>query len=123
MRLISLTVILLAELLILFLHSTDLSAAKLSMISTLVVVVISAFASSALLRNIKNLKLSRNYLISGIFGVIISIVYYIWSANNLEVFAKWLRGTGTHLLFVIIFLSALYLYFAKRKSKSSVSEA
>lgn len=115
MRAAALILIAISELLILLLLNMDLSASSLSMISTLVVVVTFAFASSALLRNIRSLKLGKNYMISGIVGVIIGVIYYLWAGENLESLVIWLKSSGIDLMLVIIFVAALFLFLNKGK--------
>ncbi|MEQ8907560.1 MAG: hypothetical protein RIC95_00075 [Vicingaceae bacterium] len=117
MRLAALLSIIVSEILILGLLVLDVSADKLSLISTLVVVVITAFASSALLRNINSLKSSKNYLISGILGLVIAFFYYVWAQDNLTPLVEWLRNSGIYFLMLIILLAALGLFFSKPASK------
>ncbi len=119
MRTAALLLIAISELLILLLLNLELSASSLGMISTLVVVVTFAFASSALLRNIKSLKLGRNYTISGIIGVVIGVIYYLWARTNLESFVLWLKESGVNLMLLIIFIAALFLFWNKGKKVQS----
>jgi hypothetical protein len=115
MRAFALLLIAISELLILLLLNVDLSASSLSLISTLVVVVAFAFASSALLRNIRSLTLAKNYMISGVIGVIIGVIYYLWAGENLNSLVVWLKDSGINLMLVIIFIAALILFLNKGK--------
>jgi len=117
MRIFALILIALAELMILLLLNVDLSASSLSLISTLVVVVATAFASSALLRNLRSVKLGRNYLISGIIGIIIGVIYYLWAGKNLASFVVWLKNSGIDLMLALIFVAALFLFANKGRKK------
>jgi uncharacterized membrane protein len=119
MRLAALLSILVSEVLILGLFVIDLSSEKLSLISTLVMALLIAFALSAILRNIKSLKLSKNYLVSGILGVILSVFYYIWAVENLTSFVDWLKSSGIYFLMLGILLAALVLFFTSPKSKQA----
>lgn len=121
MRTIALAIIILSEILILALLALDFGASSLSMVSTLVAVVVAAFAASALLRNIKSMKLSRNYIISGICGVIVGIAYYLWAKENLEAMVHWLKEYGVYVLMVIILVCSLILYFSNRKKETTPS--
>lgn len=119
MRLTALLSIIISEILILGLLVLDVSADKLSLISTLVLVVVTAFASSALLRNFKGLKTSKNYLISGIIGVVIAIFYYLWAKDNLTAMVNWLRESGIYFLMLLILLAALVLFFTSVNKKNT----
>jgi len=120
MRIASLLGIILSELLIIALFVWNISASSLSLISTMVVVVVFAFAASALLRNIKSMKLTKNYGISGIIGIIVGIIYYIWAADNLESMVLWLRDVGIYFLFLFILLCALYLFLSNKKGNQEI---
>lgn len=113
MRSGALVTVIVSEILILLLIGMDISANSLSLVSTLVVVVVTAFACSALLRNFKSLILRKNYLISGIIGVVIGVLYFIWAADNLENMVYWLQRYGVELLLLIILICALILFFFK----------
>lgn len=119
MRLAALLTIIISQILILGISTISISADKLSFISTLVVVLIVAFASSALLRNIQSLKVRNNYIISSIIGVIHAIFYYLWAKENVNATVDWLRETGIYFLMLFIVLAALVLFFTKSKDKSS----
>ena len=119
MRLAALLTIIISQILILGISTISLSADKLSLISTLVVVLIVAFASSALLRNIQSLKVRNNYIISSIVGVILAIFYYLWAKENVNATVDWLRDTGIYFLMLFIIIAALVLFFTKSKDKSS----
>lgn len=119
MRLAALFSIIISEILLIGLFVIDLSSEKLSLISTLVMALLIAFSLSALLKNMRNLKVSKNYLISGILGVILSIFYYIWAIENLTNFVTWLKSTGVYFLMLGVLLAALVLFFTSNKSKKS----
>jgi len=113
MRSGALVTIIVSEILVLLLIGMDISANSLSLVSTLVVVVVTAFACSALLRNFKSIILRKNYLISGIIGVFIGILYFIWAADNLENMVYWLQRYGVEILLLVILVCALILFFFK----------
>lgn len=119
MRAGALLTIIVCEILILLLIGIDISANSLSLISTLVVVVLTAFSFSALLRNFQSLTLKKNYLISGIIGIVVGISYFIWAADNLEDMVHWLQKYGVELLLLIILGCAGILYFF-RGSKNDI---
>lgn len=121
MRLAALLTIIISQILILGISTISISADKLSFISTLVVVLIVAFASSALLRNIQSLKVRNNYIISSIIGVILAIFYYLWAKENVNATVDWLRETGIYFLMLFIVLAALVLFFTKSKDKQSTA--
>lgn len=123
MRTAALISILLSELLIIALFSWNISASSLSLISTLVVVVVFAFSASALLRNIKSMKLSRNYTFSGLIGVVMGIVYYIWAGDNLQAMVEWLKDFGIYFLLIFIFICSLFIFFTNRNSEKKPLEA
>ena len=116
MRLAALLSIIVSEILIVGLFVIDLGSEKLSLISTLVMALLIAFALSAILRNIKSLKLTQNYLISGLLGVIISVFYYLWAIDNLINLVDWLKTSGVYFLMLGILLAALVLFFTSNKS-------
>jgi len=122
MRTAALILIVISELLILLLLNLELSASSLSLISTLVVVVTFGFASSALLRNIKTIKLGRNYTISGIIGVVVGVFYYLWASKNIDSLVRWLKNSGIDVLLIIIFISALFLFFNKGRKREKTTE-
>jgi len=78
----------------------------------LIVVVVSAFASSALLRNLEKMKLTRNYIISGIVGIIAGVLYYTWISVHLDATLDWLKNYGIYILLLIILFSAIALYLS-----------
>ena len=115
----ALLTIIVCEILILLLISMEISASSLSLVSTLVVVVVTAFSFSALLRNFRSMALKKNYLISGLIGIVLGIVYFIWAADNLEAMVLWLKKYGVELLLLIILICAviLFLYKGHKKEK------
>ena len=107
------------EILILLLIGMDINANSLSLVSTLVVVVVTAFSFSALLRNFESLTLKKNYLLSGIIGIVLGVLYFIWASDNLEDMVSWLQKYGVEFLLLIILICAMILYFFKgRKTES-----
>ncbi|MGY5356186.1 hypothetical protein [Wenyingzhuangia sp. IMCC45467] len=115
----ALATILVCELLIITMMSVNISSSALSFISTLVIVVIVAFSISALLQNIKTLKASKKYGISGVLGVLIGLLYYWWASDHFTTLVTWLQTYGMYFLFIIIFLCALFLYAYKDKKKET----
>jgi H+/Cl- antiporter ClcA len=113
MRAGALLTILVCELLVLMMMSLDIDSNSLSFVSTLVVVVIVAFTFSAVLSNIKSLTLTKNYGVSGIFGIVAGILYYWWAGDHLDAMVHWLQNYGVYFLMLIIFLCALILFFYK----------
>lgn len=107
----ALLTIIVCEILILLLIGMDISANSLSLVSMLVLVVLTAFSLSALLRNFQSITLKKNYLISGIIGIVVGISYFIWVADNLENMVHWLQKYGVKLLLLIILGCAGILYF------------
>ena len=118
MRELFLTLIIISEIVIAITRDKEINTDSLSFLTTLIVVVISAFAISALLRNIKKLTLSRNYTISGIVGVAVGVLFYSWINVHLDATVEWIKDYGLYILLLIIFISACILYFSKgRKAK------
>lgn len=120
MRAAALGSIIISELLIIALFALDISASSLSLFSTMVVVVLVAFSSSALLRNSKSMKLTKNYTISGIIGLIAGIAYFIWSADNLEAMVLWLKNFGIYFLLIFIFICSLILFFSNKNTDHGI---
>ena len=123
MRLGALLTIVVCEILITAVLILKMSADTLILISTLVVALSAIFSASALLANFKSLRLRRNYLISGIVGVILALLYYLWANENLDATIDWLQNSGIYLLMALIFLSALLLYFTPPKSKKAKNQS
>ena len=123
MRLGALLTIVVCEILITAVLILKMSADTLILISTLVVALSAIFSASALLANFKSLRLRRNYLISGIVGVILALLYYLWASENLDATIDWLQNSGIYLLMALIFLSALLLYFTPPKSKKAKNQS
>ncbi len=123
MRLGALLTIVVCEILITAVLILKMSADTLILISTLVVALSAIFSASALLGNFKSLRLRRNYLISGIVGVILALLYYLWASENLDAVIDWLQNSGIYLLMALIFLLALLLYFTPPKSKKAKNQS
>ena len=115
MRTAALIMITLSQFMILILTSLEISASSLSLFTTLITVVVFAFAASALLRNIKSMSLSRNYMISGIIGVVIGIIYFIWAGDNLERMVLWMKDFGIYFLMALAVICAFILFFSSNK--------
>ena len=113
----ALLTIIVCEILILLLIGMDINANSLSLVSTLVVVVVTAFSFSALLRNFKSLTLKKNYLVSGIIGIVVGLIYFIWAGDNLDDMIYWLQKYGVELLLLIILACAVILYFFKGRKQ------
>ena len=122
MREVFITLIIICELVIALTWDTDIDTGSLSFLTSLIIVVISAFASSALLRNIKKLSLSKNYTISGIVGVLAGYLFYTWISGHLDAAVLWLKNYGIYILLFIILASAFMLYMTK-SHKQKVVEA
>ena len=122
MREAFLVLIIISEIVIALTWNSDIDTGSLSFLTTLIVVVISAFTSSALLRNIKKLTLSRNYAISGILGIAIGYLFYSWISIHLDATVEWLKNYGLYILLLIILISAFMLYITKGH-KAKVIEA
>lgn len=91
----------------------------LSFLLTLIMVVLVAFISSAMLRNVKNLKITRNYLYSGIIGVIFGLFFVFWVNSNIAAFTSWFNEYGLIVLLIINLLCALTIFFARKPRKKT----
>ena len=101
----------------------DVDIESLIFTTSMIIVILVAFTTSALLRNLKKLQLSTNYAISGIIGLTASVVYYSFINDNLELLLHWIKSNGVYMLLLIILLSAFLLYFNKSGHKiADVSE-
>jgi len=116
MRSVLLGLIILCEIIIYLTRGVEINEESLRFATTLVLVVLVAFTVSALLRNIKSIHMPRNYTISGIAGVIIGVVYYNWVGEHLVALVEWLKNYGLLILLLIIFISALVLFWTKPHS-------
>jgi len=112
MRAVSLTLIVISLIIIAISKNMNIDTDSLSNLTTLIVVVVSAFASSALLRNLEKMKLTRNYIISGIVGIIAGVLYYTWISVHLDATLDWLKNYGIYILLLIILFSAIALYLS-----------
>ena len=106
-----LVLIILCEIVIALTRKIDVDKSALSLVTTLMVVVIMAFMISGPLQRIKSLSLARNYMVSGIVGVIVGIIFYTWVGDHLDYLLEWLKNYGLFILLLIIFVSATVLYF------------
>ena len=111
MRAAALTLIIICEIFIGISLNLEIDASSLSFLTTLIIVVVSAFASSALLRNIKSLNLTKNYGISSVIGVVLGILYYMWIADHVQDMVDWILAYGKYILLLIILVCAFVLYF------------
>lgn len=116
MRAFALGLIILTDIIIGLTHGVSLNPTGLSFLLTLIVVVILAFATSALLRNAKSVKMTRNYTISGIVGVIIGIFFFVWVRDNTAALINWFEQYGLIILLAINILAALFIFFGKKKT-------
>lgn len=117
MRAFFLGLLILCEILIAATHKSSPSDSALSLLASMIVVVIVAFTFSAILNNIKTITLTRNYSISGIIGVVIGIFFYLWVDKNIIAMLQWLENYGLYFLLILIFISAIVLYFFKGQNK------
>ena len=105
-----LILIILCEVVIALTRNIDVDKSALSLVTTLMVVVITAFMISGPMQKIKSLSLARNYMVSGIIGVIVGIIFYTWVGDHLDYLLQWLKTYGLFILLLIIFISASGLY-------------
>ena len=111
MRQAAFILIILCEGLIALTRNMEVNGSGLSFMSTLIVVVIIAFASSALFhRFLENMAMSRNYGISGIIGVAAGALFYAWVKDNIELLINWLADYGLWILLIVILISAFALF-------------
>lgn len=121
MRSFALGLIILSDIIIGLTHGVTLNPAGLSFMLTMILVVIVAFASSAFLRNIKSLTMTRNYTVSGIIGIVIGIVFFFWIRNNTEAMVTWFEANGLTILLGINILAALVIFLVKPAKKEKVT--
>lgn len=117
MRAFALFLILFAELAILVGMKGNLTADKISLISTLIVVLVVAFTTSAILNQFKSIRQKNNYIVSSIVGIGIAIFYYVWIKSNMDRMIAWLEQNGLYFLLLIIAVCSLLLFFSNRKKK------
>lgn len=118
MRNYALALIILTNLVIYFTKDMlGINAASLSFLLTLVVVVLIAFTSSALLRNAESLTMTKNYTYSGLIGVVVGIAFFFWVNTNITVLVEWFNNNGLTILLVINLICALTLFFSPKKKK------
>jgi len=120
MREFFLTLIVISEIIIAITWDKEINTGSLSFLTTLIIVVISAFTSSALLRTIKKLTLPRNYGISGIIGIVSGYLFYSWINVHLDTAVEWLKNYGIYILLLTILLSAFILYLSKGHKAKAV---
>lgn len=89
----------------------------LSFLLTLVVVVLVAFTSSALLRNSKSLAMTKNYTYSGVIGVILGFGFYFWVNSNIASLAEWFNEHGLTILLILNIICALTIFLSKKPKK------
>ena len=118
-----LILIILCEIVIALTRRINVDAFSLSLVTTLMVVVIMAFMISAPLQKIKSMSLARNYMVSGIIGVIVGILYFTWVRSHLDSMLLWLKNYGLFILLSIIFISALVLYLKGPSSAKETEES
>lgn len=117
MRNYALGLLLLTNAVIYLTKDLSISSGYLSFLLTLVMVVLVAFASSAFLRNIKNLKMTRNYMYSGIMGVVFGLIFIFWVNSNISALTDWFEANGLGLLLIINVICALTIFFAPKRKK------
>ena len=113
----ALGLLILTDLVIYLTKDLDVGSGSLSFLLTLIIVVLAAFASSAMLRNMKSLKMTRNYTYSGIIGVLVGILFYFWVKSNIEALTTWFAEHGLTFLLVINIICALTIFFVKKPEK------
>jgi Na+-driven multidrug efflux pump len=124
MRNYALGLLLLTNLVIYLTDVLSVSSGYVSFMLTLVMVVLVAFASSALLRNVQNLKMTRNYMYSGLIGVVFGLIFVFWINSNISAFSDWFEANGLVMLLIINVICALTIFLVpKPKKKKAVSEA
>ena len=119
MRGFALGLIIVSDFIMWFTHGVDINPTGLSFLLTLILVIIVAFASSAMLRNAQSLKMTRNYTISGILGIVLGIVFFFWIRDNTAAVIAWFNQYGLVILLGINILAALYIFFAKKTKKET----
>lgn len=122
MRSVLLGLIFLCEIIIYLTRNVNINNDSLQFMTTLVLVVLAAFTISAILRNFKSIRMPRNYLISGIFGVIIGVVYFNWVGQHLDALTEWLKFYGLLVLLLIILVSAVILYLTNSSSDKKTNQ-
>tara|TARA_R110002072_G_scaffold200539_13_gene358278 strand:+ start:554 stop:937 length:384 start_codon:yes stop_codon:yes gene_type:complete len=118
MRIFAISLILVSELAIVIGVKSNLNADNISLISTLIVVLFVSFTMSAILNQIKSLKLKKNYLISRIVGIVVAIVYYLWIKANMDRMMAWLDKNGLYFLLFLIAVGAIMLFFTNYKKSA-----
>ncbi|WP_417608378.1 hypothetical protein [Owenweeksia hongkongensis] len=121
MRGFALGLIILSDIIMWFTHGVDINPTSLSFLLTLILVIVIAFASSALLRNMQSLKMTRNYTISGVIGIVLGIIFFFWIRDNTAAVIAWFNQYGLIILLGINLLAALYIFFAKKPKKEVVA--
>ena len=125
MREALLFLIIICEVIIALTKGIQVDESSLSIMTTLVVVMLVAFTVSAILRNFKNMGMTRNYAVSGVIGFAVGIVYLAWVRAHLGGMLSWIETYGLYILLLLIFLSAVVLYLkgpSKKEEKSVAVE-
>ena len=117
MRNYALGLLLLTNIVIYLTDILSVSSGYVSFMLTLVMVVLVAFASSALLRNVQNLKMTRNYMYSGLIGVVFGLIFVFWINSNISAFSDWFAENGLGMLLIINIICALTIFFAPKPKK------
>lgn len=120
MRTFAFGLIILCEILLLLLWKFSLNASMLSMLSTLIVVVLVSFLLSAILSKIQSIKLSRNYGISGVVGIVSGIIYFLWAKDNFNRMVEWIDSYGQLILLFMILIAAAILFFYRGTNQKEV---
>ena len=118
MRIYALGLIILTDIIIGLTRDMDVNSSGLNFLLTLIIVVIVAFAASALLRNAKNIKMTRNYSISGILGIVVGIIFFFWIRANTEALLEWFRNHGLTILLLLNVIAGLTIFFSKPSKKA-----
>ncbi len=102
---------------------SGISGGSLSFLLTLVVVVLAAFTVSALLRNARSISMTKNYVYSGLVGLILGIIFYFWVKQSIEGWTKWFNDNGLTVLLILNVICALVIFFvSKPKGKIKAVE-
>lgn len=119
MRAFALGLIILSDIIIGLTHGVSINPGTFNFLLTMIVVVVAAFAVSAVLRNIQSITMTRNYTISGIIGIALGIGFFLWIQNNTAALISWFEEHGLTILLGLNILGALTIFFVSSKKKSS----
>ena len=117
MRSYALGVIVFTDFLLLFTKDLNPNTSSVMLLLALLMVVITSFAFSALLRNFKSLSMKRNYMISGVLGIIVGLITYFFMQEHIQVVMSWFENNGVLFLVGINLVCALVIFFSSRKKK------